>query len=374
MEEPRLRFWLQEWAEPASWYAERPGRWVEETTWPAASVSRQRFWLNTGGLDGDPETATASMSVCSPQDHGKASGDLVSFACHGDQPIDQRLDEGGALTFRSAPLEHAVDVLGQPSIELTISADQTQAFVAAVLVDEAPSGGQSVITRGFFNLNHRDGPDRVTPVTPGEEMTVSLGFHGIGWQLAPGHRLVLHLSSTYWPIVFPSPKPVTLTLASGLSSLNLPVRASSGDEPRARDLPPVPPSAPKPITALSEGKVERDVVVDLIDGTVTHRQYLAGGRYGAPSRVRLDDTGAEISYIMDRIYTIQPDDPLSAKLVMKQVHELARRDTWETKVTTYAEMTATEDEFILEASLECRDGDEVFAERQWSDRIPREGK
>lgn len=373
MDEPRLRFWLQEWAQPASWYAERPGRWIEESDWPSASIDRRSFWLNANGIGSESDTGGAPMSVCSPQDHGKAAGDLVSFACHGDQPVDQRLDEGGALTFRMSPVEEAVDILGRPSIDLLVSADRPQAFVAAVLADEAPSGAQIVMTRGFFNLNHRNGPEKPAPITPGEEMPVTLRFHGIGWRLQPGHRLVVHLSSTYWPILFPSPEPVTLTLRPGLSRLNIPVRTDLSDEPNPRDLPPVTEAPPKPITALREGSVERDVTVDVIEGTVTHRLHLDGGRYGAPGRVRLDDIGTELSYVTDRVYTIHPDDPLSARLVMDQVHELSRGDTWSAKVTSHAEMTATQDEFVLEASVECRDGDEAFGTRTWSARIPRNG-
>ncbi|MEM7171427.1 MAG: CocE/NonD family hydrolase [Pseudomonadota bacterium] len=373
MDEPRLRFWLQDWSEPASWYAERPGRWVEESTWPTPKVSSRRFWLNEEVLADEPAKSADALSVCSPQDQGKAAGDFVSFACHGDQPIDQRLDEGGALTFRSAAFDHRVDILGQPSIDLVVSADQDQALVAAVLVDEAPSGGQCVITRGFFNLSHRNGSEKVTPVNPGQEMAVRLQFHGIGWHLAPGHRLVLHLSSTYWPILFPSPKPVTLTLRPGTSQISVPVRDRSAVDPVPRTLASPPPSPPRPITALRDGSVERDVTIDLIEGTVIHRQHLDGGRYGAPGRVRLDDIDTEVSYVMDRIYSIQPDDPLSAVLTMKQVHEISRQESWQATVISNAQMTATEDDFVLEASLECRDGSEVFFERQWSSRIPRNG-
>ena len=91
-----------------------------------------------------------------------------------------------------------------------------------MLADESPDGAQSVITRGFMNLNHRNGAKAPEPVTPGEEMEVSFPLHAMAWRVPANHRLMLYISSTYWPVCWPSPEPVTLTLAPGRSKLELP--------------------------------------------------------------------------------------------------------------------------------------------------------
>lgn len=121
-------------------------------------------------------------------------------------PVDCRMDEGGSLAVRSAPLDTGIDMLGQPRVRLHLAADRPQGFVAAVLADEVPDGSQSVITRGACNLMFRDGTDAARAIVPGEEMEIALDLHGMAWSVPAGHRLVLHLSSTYWPILWPAPK------------------------------------------------------------------------------------------------------------------------------------------------------------------------
>jgi predicted acyl esterase len=155
MDEPPLRFWLQDSVPPAGTQAERPGRWVEESSWPSPNVSDSVLWLNDGTLDA---TATdgAPLSVCSPQTFGSAGGDMCSFAIPGDLPIDCRIDAGGALVFRGAPL---VEPSGHSRSARTVPEalrGPTQGFVAVLLVDEAPDGAQTLISRGFCNLTHRE--------------------------------------------------------------------------------------------------------------------------------------------------------------------------------------------------------------------------
>ena len=50
MDEPVLRAWMQEPVEPATFHAERPGRWVAEPSWPSAAIEQPRpfRWLRRG--------------------------------------------------------------------------------------------------------------------------------------------------------------------------------------------------------------------------------------------------------------------------------------------------------------------------------------
>ena len=49
-----------------------------------------------------------------------------------------------------------------------------------------------------------------------------------------GHRLRVSLSPAYWPMMWPSPEPVTLTVYARKSSLHVPVRGSMPGERVAR--------------------------------------------------------------------------------------------------------------------------------------------
>ena len=62
---------------------------------------------------------------------------------------------------------------------------------------------------------HRSSDTAPEPVVTSEAMTVTVPLHGIGYRLAAGHRLMVQIASSYWPILWPAPEPVTLTLEHG---------------------------------------------------------------------------------------------------------------------------------------------------------------
>lgn len=372
MDEPPLRFWVQDSFAPKGTQPERPGYWAEEASWPSPNVTDTALWLNAGSLDATAGDG-APMSICSPQTFGSAGGDMCSFAIAGDMPVDCRIDAAGALLFRTAPLEAPMEILGQPSIALKVAADRPQAFVAALLVDEAPDGAQTLITRGFCNLMHREGASAPTAVTPGEEMAVTVPLHGTAYRLATGHRLMVQIASAYWPVLWPSPEPVTLTLRPGTSALALPLRAAPDGAPEPRALPePERPLVTTPITALRDGALAREITTDLTSGRLTHRFYIDGGVFGPVGLVRLDETGTAIGGVSERIYAIDPDDPLSARATMEQDAVLERGD-WKVRIKTYSEQTATASEFHINAWVECWNGDSLFHRVDWSHKVPRNG-
>lgn len=190
-------------------------------------------------LPGSKSAGTA-LSVCSPQTFGAVGGDMCSFAIPGDMPVNVRGDAGGALQFHRPVPDDPLDLLGQPSLSLRVAADCPQGFVAVLLIDEAPDGAQTLLLRGFCNLTHRNRDTTPTPVTPGEEMDVTLPLHGIGCRVLAGHRIVVQVASAYWPVLWPAPAPVTLPILPGSSSLHLPIRNMPMKETTPRALP-VPP-------------------------------------------------------------------------------------------------------------------------------------
>lgn len=372
MDEPPLRFWLQDSVAPAGSHETRPGRWVEEPGWPSANVAARTLWLNDGALAAEPGPGPA-RSICSPQTFGSAGGDMCSFAVPGDMPVDCRIDAAGALCFRGEALSAPLDILGQPEVELTLSADRAQGFVAALLIDEAPDGAQTLITRGFCNLMHRDGGDMAPkPATPGAEMTVRARMHGIGYRVLAGHRLMVQIASAYWPILWPAPEPVTLTLRGGVSSLKLPVRAETPGAPAPRPIEPTAIPAPPRMTQVRPGDMSRTITTDLMTGVQSQRVWIDGGVFGPIGALRLEETGTELADISDRVYAIRPDDPLSARATMAQEASFTRGD-WKVRILTRSEQWATKDEFHFRARVECRDGDLLFHEVEWTDSVPRNG-
>ncbi len=370
MNEPRFTAYLQDSAPPLPAPENRAGRWVEMDAWPTEDVTRRTLWLNTEVLGTKPDTEGPNMTVCSPQAYGAAGGDMCSFGNPGDLPGDCRFDAGGALTFRSLPLLSDTDLLGQPELRLRVMADQPQGFVVVLLADEAPDGTQTLISRGFINLCHSDGHEKATTLEPGSLAETTVKLHATGYSVPEDHRLVVHISSTYWPICWPSPEPVTLSLAPGRSSLILPI-FGQGEERRVRPLPTPPPASPPRATPVRKGSMERGFATDATSGLVAHRVYTDGGFFAASGDIRLDETGTVMGVTSERIYSIDPD-PLNARATMDQEIRLGR-DDWSVKIRALSEMTASATHFHLTARIECWDGDTLFHRAEWDDKIPRNG-
>jgi uncharacterized protein len=367
MSEAPLNFYMMEAVELQAASVARAGRWVAEQRWPSPSVDLRRFSLNADALADQPGEQLA-LSLRSPQSTGLAAGDWGSFGNSGDVPGDQREDSFGSLEFTSAPLPERCEILGNSRVILEVAADRTEALVAVRLIDVAPSGAASCIARGFLNLTHRDGREHPKPLVPGERYCVEVRLTGTAYAFPAGHRIQVALSSAYWPIIWPSPEPATLTVTTGISQLLLPVRPAAA---QARiELPEAVAAEPSPVTVLRQGRVDRSVSTDPETGEVTHRLSIDGGVFGNWGKFRLEDIDLEMGHAFERNYRIHPDKPNSARATMTQSYEMARGD-WRVTIKTGAEMTSTGKTFELTAWLEAREGDTVACRRDWRSSIPR---
>ncbi|MEQ8370744.1 MAG: CocE/NonD family hydrolase, partial [Alphaproteobacteria bacterium] len=73
MDEPMLRAWLHDLTPPAPQYAELPGRWVAEETWPTARIAPQTYVLGDRIL-ARQATTDAALTTVSPQTVGMGQG------------------------------------------------------------------------------------------------------------------------------------------------------------------------------------------------------------------------------------------------------------------------------------------------------------
>jgi hypothetical protein len=299
-----------------------------------------------------PERA---LTVHSPQTLGLAGGEWGSFAVAGDQPLDQRLEVAGALEFDGEPLARPLELLGNARLALALVSDRAQAQVAVRLIDLAPDGRATLVARGFLNLSQRAGRDAPAPLVPQTRYRVEVQLSGTAYVFPVGHRLRIAVSTTYWPIIWPSPEPVTLTVFTGLSELRLPIRTPPPGE-QALQLP-APVSGPvSPLATLRPGRVERTLNVDQLSGEVVQRLFIDGGVFGDCGKIRLDDIDLELAHVTERLYRIKPDDPNSARARMTQTYEMARGD-WQIRIEAGAEMTSSASEFHLHSWLEAYAGE-----------------
>jgi len=370
--EPMLRVWQQDSVAPRTYYEERPGRWVAEALWPSPRIEPRRYAMNADGL-GAKAGPEAALTLASPQDVGRDAGDFSGFAVPGDLPGDQREDDGGSLVFDSNPLAQPLAILGGPVVELDLAVDRPQALVAVRLSDVSPDGAATRVTYGVLNLSHRDGHEAdVKPMTPGRRTKVRIALHDAGHRFAAGHRIRLAVSTAYWPLVWPSPQPVTLTLHAGACALELPVRPAdeAGDAALAPFAEPQM-APPTPATALKPGRFERSVRRDLATGESVYRILADGGVFKGAALVRLDAIDLAIGHRIDRVFRIRPDDPLSARQEIEHVYVM-ERGAWRIRVVARLNMRCDATAFHTTATLDAYEGEARVFSREWSKATPRD--
>ena len=347
---------------PRPSYTERPGRWVAEDKWPSKAIKPQTFRLNRGTLD-KRAAASAKLTLSSPQTTGVAAGEYCPIWLGPEAPLDQRLDDGGSLTFETPPLAADVEILGAPSLILHVAADKPQANLAVRLCDVHPGGESTRVTYGILNPCHRDGHARPTPLKAGKTYKIRVALDHVGYRFPKGHRVRVAISTAYWPLIWPSPEAVTLTLLTGKSELSLPVRPKRREKPRPFPEPEsAPPLALKWLRAASNS---RTVEMDVVTGEQVTRIVDDFGEAENPAH------GLITGSIERETYRIKPDDPLSA---VAETHwtQTLRRGDWSVRTDAYCRLTADKDNFHVTGAVEAYEADKLVHQKKWDSKIKRD--
>lgn len=367
MQEPMYRVWMQDSILPAPYYKTRPGRWVAEAQWPSEHIQIDRLYLTGNGkLATAPESETIAQGV-SPQSVGEAAGAWCGYGLGPEKPTDQRVDDARSICFESDPLSAPLELLGAPIIELDLSVDRPEAFIAVRLNEIFPDGSSTRISYGLLNLTHRDGHAETKPVKPGERLHVSVQLKDVAHSFSVGNRLRIAISTTYWPLVWPSPEVVALTVFTGKSNVILPVREPREEDKHLAAFAEPESAPPLAMTYLRPDSGHRRIERDI--GSKTSTYYVEEDDGDSI----IDSIGLRTDYIQKETYSICDDDPLSAIVKINTTISISRGE-WRTRTETTSMMTADNTHYFLEANLCAYEGDRLILSRNWSEKIARVNK
>ena len=365
MDEPEYRVWMEEPQPPLAYYDERPGRWVAEPEWPSPNIEVRTLALNAGGRLAETPEPESVAETLSPQSVGEGCGAWCGFGIGPERPLDQRVDDGRSLCFDSEPLPARLEIMGAPQVTLELAVDRPAAFVAVRLNEIAPDGAVTRITYGLLNLTHRDSHEHPAALVPGQRYRVTVVLNDIAHGFAAGNRIRVAVSTSYWPLVWPSPEPVTLKIFTGESRLELPVREPRSEDAKLRPFAASEGAEPLAKTYHRPSKGRRWIERDIGAGTST---YCIEEDMG---RATIEHIGLETDFVQREAYRIRDDDPLSAEVEIAYSIAIGRGD-WMTRGETRTVMRADKTHFIIEASLDAYEGDKRLVSRRWNERIPRD--
>ncbi len=366
MDEPMLRVWMQDSMPPTTSYSYRRGRWVAEDEWPSEKIKKQWYPIERTGLGMPGEIVTEeAIPLQSPLTVGLFAGKWCSYSATPDLPHDQREEDGGALIFESEPLPTELELMGTPLLNIDFISNKPIAMVAVRLSDVALDGKATRVTYGLLNLTHRNSHEEPENLEPGERYQAQVKLNGVAQVFPQGHKIRISISTSYWPIAWPSPEPVMLKIFTGKTRMMLPVRQPRKSDAELREF--APPEAAEPVrripieTGRHNWLVERDLANDKSTLKVIKDDGIQLYR----------DINMEVENRSYEWYSSVSDDFSSIRGETWWARGFRRGD-WHTRITTRTVLTSDPEYFYIDAELDAFEGETRVYSQNWNMKVERD--
>ncbi|MGH9390452.1 MAG: CocE/NonD family hydrolase, partial [Vicinamibacteria bacterium] len=310
LEEPRVSFYLPRWRRQSFRFTDDvPGEWRHLDDWPQTVFSpRERLYFRPdperppaeaitldpspgegGGLSDVAGPASALLHRYYPATGGRGQS-FGPTTTEGYYGLDHRGEDVWGLSFDTPPLRKTVEILGFARARLFVSATAPVANWIVKLEDVAPDGTSYLVSRGYLNGTHRRSHTAPEPLTPNEVYEIEVELFCTAYEFEPDHRIRVVVTNADFPVIWPSPYPMTTTLYAG------------GDRPSHIDLPVLPKLSYRSLS-LPQPPPSAEAFIDRVQG-YERTHDVASGTHTA--LVTLGD---------DKIWCrVEEDDPATASL------------------------------------------------------------
>ena len=361
--EPRLRVWMQDYAEPQDKIEVRSGRWVAEARWPMGDQEVVKLHLAPGQLHEESGQANCRLEVPFGLAVGDAAGDSGYFGRSGGLPLDQTADDACSLLFESAPLEEPLEILGAARLSVSFRGQTRAPVLVARLIDVPPEGAPARVVFGVKNMGldaAQAGPVQLLPDETGEAEVV---FPNTAYRFEKGHRIRLALTGSYWPLLWPGVSGDTLELDLRGAALVLPMRDRSAGDGQVAFSTPLK-DLKHSLHCLESNPIERWNASD------PARAKRRSGWTLPVNRIYFRNRDWGFGYETRAQYSVTLNEPASARTEFEHRLHFERGD-WKVEVIGRAALSADQSAYYPVGSLEVRENGEVIFQRAWSPAVAR---
>ncbi len=354
-----IQLYVQDSHPPLAMKDKISGNWIGQESWPSSDTRTQFLYPSGNRLENIPGSGLCEIHT--PQTLGSRGGRWFPMGTGPDLPVDQQTDDQEARVFESLPLESDLTICGAPVLKISLASDQPFGLIAVRLNDVRPDNSIARMSYGVLNLTHYQSHEHPEPLVPGQSYSVTIQMNEIGWTLKPGHRIRLSLSNTYWPLIWPSPGFVTLTMDLSGTCLELPVLAAKKISP-----PMLPPESGAPLeqTVIRPSKLDWTVEEDIKTHALTTRNLEDyGERIISSHGLRTSLTGTET-------WSAGREDPFSPRGNI-EIETLTARGEWQINTRVNTRMRADENNFYVSAEVTALEGEEQVFHKCWDYTIKR---
>jgi predicted acyl esterase len=363
-DEPRFAVFVRNWYPPDPRLEEVPGQWRFEEGWPLERAHTRTLYPQADrSLKASPsESATHQLQYVPTIgfENGLWSGELV---------MDQKPIDSYSLVYDTPPLEEDLEILGMPRVALNASADAPMARWFVRLSDVAPDGQVTQTSWAGFNGAHRNSAENPEPLEPGRFYPLEIELRFTSWVFPKGHRIRLAINNAQWPMIWPSPDPMTTRLQLGgeiPTRVALPV-VPFEDRPKPQYLPPEEDPELEGHRTVSEGTSSGYSEVTTVERDVPR----AATKVVANNAGKSEFPWGSIRYSDEIIYEAQDKHPEAASIAsdMKRIVQLEGRNlVWQGVL----DFRSDRENFYYAYTRRLFEQDKLIREKTWKETIPRD--
>jgi putative CocE/NonD family hydrolase len=364
VDEPRFAVFVRDWHPPDPRLEEVPGQWRFEEGWPLERARTRILYPQPDRSLGatPPEGGTHELQYVPTVgiENGLWSGEVV---------LDQRPIDAYSLIYDTQPLEEDLEILGMPRVMLNASADAPMARWFVRLSDVAPDGQVTQTSWAGFSGAHRNSAENPEPLEPGRSYPLEIELRFTSWVFPKGHRIRLSINNAQWPMIWPSPYPMTTRLHLGGQNparVALPV-VPHEDRPKPHFLPPAEDPKLAGYRTVSEGTISGYSEVTTVERNVPR----AATKVVANNSGRGEYPWGSIGYSDEIIYEAQDERPEAASVAsdMKRIVQIEGRNlVWQGVLG----FRSDRENFYYTYTRRLFEEDRLIREKTWKETIPRD--
>jgi putative CocE/NonD family hydrolase len=208
-------------------------RWRRYEAWPPRrGVSDRPLYFQAGGrLSFEAPTGAAASAAASADTFVSDPAHPVPYRKRPIQPTydprgsgwytwlteDQRFvdDRPDVLSWRTDVLDHDVTIAGDVVAKLFAATTGSDADWIVKLIDVYPEempadpkmgGYQFMVSNEVFRGHFWKSFERPTPIPPKVVVPYTIGLHGQSYTFLKGHRIMVHVQSTWFPLIDRNPQ------------------------------------------------------------------------------------------------------------------------------------------------------------------------
>ncbi len=362
--EKRFAVFVRDSHEPDAQLLTTPGHWRYEE-WP---IQRTQWRALHPGADGALAMA-APASTIDRLRYVPGFG-IAAGLWWGEPTGDMRADDAGSLVYDGERLDESFEIVGFPRVRLRAGVDAPLAHFIARLEDVHPDGRVSLVAAALLNGAQREDPLRPEPLVPGQATDLAFDLHFTTWTFRPGHRIRLAVTNAQFPMIWPTPHKMTMSLHLGEgTSVSLPV------------IPPGPAAAPSwaapeqrlPRPDARYGECEswpsgtQQLVRDQLRGEVRYE-------WKASCEWEIDADGdvpkRSFRNTEVNLYRVNENDPADASFRGDETHRILTPGRL-LELRSTLEVRSDAQMFYVVFTRRVLENDRLVRERQWAEDVPR---